>query len=108
MTFLQSTSRFVRFLTGHAFLRKHNAYVKYNKKPNQVIPFDEIKCRMCGEASEEPAHIIRECEAFAVERLEEFGYLEWHEDIKWSVDQMIHFLNRTRVKDLEEENLIEE
>ena len=104
----EATSRFVRFITGHAFLRKQNAYVKYNKKPNQTLPFDEIKCRNCGEAIEEPAHIIRECEAFAVERLEEFGYLEWHENTKWSVDQMIHFLNRTRVKELEEENIIEE
>ena len=64
----------MRFLTGHAFLRKHNAYVKYKKKPNQVIPFDEVKCRMCEISNEEPAHIIKECEAFS-ERFEEFGCL---------------------------------
>ena len=98
----------MRFLTGHPFLRKHNAYVKYKKKPNQVIPFDEVKCRMCGVSNEEPAHIIKECEAFSVERFEEFGCLEWHEDRKWSVDQMMHVLNRTQVKDLEEEIINED
>ena len=70
----------MRFLTGHAFLRKHNAYVKYRKKPNQVI--DEVKCRMCGVSNEEPAHIIKECKAFSVERFEEFWM---HTDKEWSV-----------------------
>ena len=99
----EATSRFVRFLTGHAFLRKHNAYVKYKKKPNQVIPFDEVKCRMCGESKEEPAHIIRECEAFSAERYEEFGCPEWHSDREWNVDHMMQFLNKVRVKNLEED-----
>ena len=98
----------MRFLTGHAFLRKHNAYVKYKKKPNQVIPFDEVKCRMCEISNEEPAHIFKECEAFSVERIEEFGCLEWHTDREWSVDQMMRFLNRTRVRDLEDKIVNEE
>ena len=34
----EATSRFVRFITGHAFLRKHNAYVRYKRKPNQILP----------------------------------------------------------------------
>ena len=93
----------MRFLTGHAFLRKHNAYVKYKKKPNQVIPFDEVKCRMSGESKEEPAHIIRECEAFSAERYEELGCLEWHSDREWNVDHMMQFLNKARVKNLEED-----
>ena len=45
------TSRFVRFITGHAFLRKHNAYVRYKRKPNQ---------------STKPSHLMRsnaECAA---------------------------------------------
>ena len=36
----------------------------------------EEECRMCGEAKEEPAHIIRECEAFWQERLEAFNCIE--------------------------------
>ena len=98
------TSRFIRFITGHAFLRKQNAYVRYGPGSNQEnIPFDEIKCRMCGESVEEPVHIIKECEAFWQERFQEFECIEWHPDKEWNVDQMIRFLNEIRVRNLEEE-----
>ena len=70
---------------------------------NQDIPFDEIKCRMCGNSIEEPVHIIKECEAFWQERFNEFECLEWHSDKEWQVDQMIRFLNKIRVRNLEEE-----
>ena len=99
----EATSRFVRFITGHAFLRKHNAYVRHGRRPNQILPFDEIKCRMCGKSIEEPAHIIRECEAFCLERWEEFNCQEWPPNMDWTVDQMIRFINKSRVKELEEE-----
>ena len=82
--------------------------MKYKKEPNQVIPFDEVKCRMCGVSNEEPAQIIKECEAFLVEKFEDFGCLEWHTDREWSVDQMMHFLNRTRERNLEDENIKED
>ena len=39
---------------------------------------------------------------------EEFGCLEWHTDREWSVDQMMHFLNRTRERNLEDENIKED
>ena len=58
---------------------------------------------MCGEAKEEPAHIIRECEAFCQERLEEFNFLELPPDMKWTVNQMMRFLNNPRVRNLEDE-----
>ena len=97
----EATSRFIRFITGHGFLRKQNAYVAHGT--NKEIPFEETKCRMCGEAKEEPAHIIRECEAFCQERLEEFNFLEFPPDMKWTVNQMMRFLNKPRVRNLEEE-----
>ena len=52
---------------------------------------------------EEPAHIIRECEAFWQERLEEFNCLEWLPDMEWTVDQMMRFINKTQVINLEDE-----
>ena len=97
----EATSRFIRFITGHGFLRKQNAYVAHGT--NEGIPFEETKYRMCGEAKEEPAHIIRECEAFCLERLEAFNYLECPPDMEWTVNQMMRFLNKTRVRNLEEE-----
>ena len=65
---------------------------------------DPLTSRRRVEAKEEPAHIIiRECEAFWQERLEEFNNLEWQSETNWTVDQMIRFLNKARVKNLEEE-----
>ena len=100
----EATSRFIRFITGHGFLRKQNAYVAHGT--NEGIPYEETKCRMCGEAKEEPAHIIRECEAFCQERLEAFNFLEWHPDMEWTVNQMMRFLNNPRVRNLEDEEEI--
>ena len=71
----ETTSRFIRFITGHAFTRKQNAYVAHGS--NEGIAFEEVKCRMCGEAKEEPAHIIRECEVFCLERWQEFNWQTW-------------------------------
>ena len=96
------TSTFIRFVTGHGFLRKQNAYVAQGKENTSP---EEIKCRKCGEAVEEPAHIIRECEYFWQERLDEFNCLEWLPDMEWTTDQMIRFLMKEKVKSMEiEEN----
>ena len=59
---------------------------------------------MSGEAKEDPAHIIWECDAFCQRRLEVFNFLEWHPEMEWTVDQMMRFLNKTRVRNLEEDD----
>ena len=97
----EATSRFIRFITGHAFLRKHNAYVRHGT--NKGIPFDEVKCRMCGNSPEEPVHIIKECDAFCQERFNVFDCVEWFSDRNWSVDQMVQFLGKIRIRNLENE-----
>ena len=102
----ETTSRFIRFITGHAFTRKQNAYVAHGT--NEGITFEEVKCRMCGEAKEEPAHIIRECESLWQERLDEFNCLEWLTDMDWTVDQMMRFINKTRVRNFEDDQDSEE
>ena len=96
----ETTSTFIRFITGHGFLRKQNAYVAHGKE--NISP-EEIKCRKCGEAAEEPAHIIRECDFFWQERLDVFNCLVWLPDMEWTVDQMLRFLEKDKVKALEEE-----
>ena len=95
------TSTFIRFITGHGFLRKQNAYVAHGKENTSP---EEIKCRMCGQATEEPVHIIRKCDAFWEERLDDFNCLEWLPDMDWTVNQMTRFLKKPRVKNLEEES----
>ena len=85
-------------------LWEHNAYVKHKKKPGQLLPFDEVKCRHCGTVVEEPVHIITNCEAFMAERHEEFNCLEWQMDTEWEISQMMRFLEKTRVINLEDED----
>ena len=49
----------VRFLTGHAFLRRQNAIVFHDMNP----PPGDVSCRLCEdtEMDETPHHIITEC-----------------------------------------------
>ena len=61
-----------------------------------------MKCRHCGTSVEEPFHIITSCEAFMAERHEEFNCLEWQKDTEWEISQMMRFLEKTRVSNLEE------
>ena len=80
-------------------------YLVSKKKPIANQTDEEVKCRKCGEAVEEPAHIIRECEYFWQERLDEFNCLEWLPDMDWTTDQMMRFLMKEKVKRMEiEEN----
>ena len=51
----------VRFLTGHAFLRRQNAIVDQGINP----PLGDVSCRMCEDPvmDETPHHLITECDA---------------------------------------------
>ena len=58
---------------------------------------------MCGNSPEEPVHIIKECDAFCQERYV-FDCVEWYSDRDWSVDQMIRFLEKIQIRNLENED----
>ena len=64
----------------------------HNMPYSNCVKMELGKCRMCETSVEEPAHIIKDCKAFSVERFKELGCLEWHTDTEWNVDQMMHFL----------------
>ena len=57
--------RLVRFVTGHCFLRRHNAIIAsgINPPPRDEQIFPQL-CRLCGEEDETAIHIIAECNAF--------------------------------------------
>ena len=55
---------------------------------------------------EEPVHIIAKCfMAIMAERYGEFNCLEWQLDTEWDISQMMRFLEKTRVTNLEEEEI---
>jgi hypothetical protein len=57
--------RMVRYLTGHAFLRRHQTL---------VFGSGDERCRFCREDPEEPQHLILSCPRLSRIRLEYFYY----------------------------------
>ena len=90
--------RLARFLTGHNFLRRHQAIV--NK-----LPSEDAQCRFCNSDGvvEDSFHIIKRCPQFSELRKEVMGreFLTY-EIIKWDI---IHeFISKEEVADLEEDD----
>ena len=54
----------VQFITGHNFLRRHEAIVAYGHSN-----FDTAKCRFCQEAEETTYHMLSKCEPFTLTRM---------------------------------------
>ena len=65
-----TVGKIVRFLTGHAHLRRHDAIVK--EKTRQ--PLANIQCRLCRSNEETPFHLVANCDALARNRLEILGH----------------------------------
>ena len=88
-------STLVRWITGHAFLRKQN---------NRADMAESPLCRGCGQAEEGADHVLLECDSYFRERMDCFltTNIDAREPI-WEVDQMVKFLRRPRVRILEEE-----
>ena len=86
-----SIGRLIQFITGHAFLRRHNNIVAYGSKDND----GNNSCRLCKESVEEtPHHIITECDDltewrnayFFTRKLNKYEY-------NWNLYQMTGFLS---------------
>ena len=85
----------VRYLTGHAFLRRHNAIVENGISP----PPGDVSCRMCEDPDmdETPHHLITECEALCGWRSQTMGSFLLNEYPTWDIQSLIKFI---RHKDL--------
>ena len=83
--------RLVRYLTGHAFLKRHNAVVFHGISP----PPGDITCRLCEEpfSEETPHHIITECEALHFWRHEILGAHILEEYPQWKSSTLEKFLS---------------
>ena len=58
----------VRLITGHAYLRRHNAIVEEGH-----ADLLNAGCRFCQEDVETPHHILADCPLFVSQRMDNFG-----------------------------------
>ena len=88
-------SRAVRFLTGHAFLKRQNAIVFHDISP----PPGDISCRMCEDPfmDETPHHLITECEALVQWRISNFKLDFLGEFPRWKVHNFIKFIGNKSI-----------
>ena len=88
-------STLVRWISGHAFLRKQNHRAAMAESPT---------CRSCGQAEERADHVLLNCDGYFRERADCF--LTVNIDARepaWEVEQLVKFLRKPRVAALEEE-----
>ena len=91
----ESVSRAIRFLTGHAFLRRQNAIVFHGISP----PPGDITCRLCEDSymDETPHHLITECEALVQWRIATFE-TDFMEDFpRWKVHNLMKFIGKKSI-----------
>ena len=95
-------SRAVRFLTGHAFLRRQNAIVFHGVSP----PPGDVSCRLCEDPimAETPHHLITECEALVFWRLSIFGVDFLDEIPYWKANDLLKFVGKKDIILLESDD----
>ena len=93
--------RLVRFLTGHAFLRRQNAIVSTGLDP----PPGDISCRLCKDpfSDETPHHIIIECDVLCRWRAQTLSAYVLDEFPQWDVQSLTKFLSLETIILLETE-----
>ena len=94
----------VRFVTGHAFLKRHNMVVE--KGTTQGLEYEDIYCRLCESFSEweTPHHIICKCPALMHRRQPYFGEHFLPDDPQWKMKNLLEFLNCMTITELECDN----
>ena len=93
----ETFSRLVRWITGHNFLKRHNAIID-PENPDAI-------CRFCELEKETSSHLITDCEVLC--HLRQECFLAYFLDTKtpvWRGRQLIKFLNTKLISDLEDGN----
>jgi hypothetical protein len=92
-----------RFLTGHAFLKRHDEVIK--QKTNNVHG-EKVSCRLCKDEEETPYHLITMCEPLGRLRLKHLGaHTIYNMSPDWDMDKVVRLISEDRISDLEKEPL---
>jgi hypothetical protein len=78
----------VQVITGHCGLRYQA------KKTNPLI---DPLCRYCRKDVETLIHLIKNCQALTLKRIEVFNAETLDENFAWSTDQILEFIKTTGV-----------
>jgi ribonuclease HI len=79
-------SNVVQLITGHNFLKRHEALMDPSKDP---------ECRLCMEDEETSFHVVAECPALAAVRYRTFGAIHLDAPLDMSVSGVCLFLRET-------------
>lgn len=95
----------VRFITGHAFMKRHNAIIKYKTKELMYRAGADIFCRLCKEpdTEETPHHVVTACAALLTWRSEVLGFYSVERPI-WKVQDLVKYISDNRISNLENTN----
>ena len=86
-----TVSRLVQYLTGHAFLGRHDQIVELGNKEGDGS--EAARCRFCKGADETPHHILTECEPLTLRRVSWFGHQRLNKSFhNWKIHQILGFM----------------
>ena len=99
----EETSRVVRFVTGHCYMRRHRVILEmgYEFQHDQVA-----MCSLCQEEQETPEHLITECPVLNNTRLDTLYCWQLDRPPPWNAG-IINFINSPAVKALEARPVVE-
>jgi len=88
-------SGLVQLLTGHNFLRRHEAKVNNSQDTQAAL------CRFCDWGEKETTeHIIGRCPVFVLQRLEHFDSIIMEPPFTWQLSHLLSYLRSTKLEHL--------
>ena len=97
-------SHMIAFLTGHNFLKRHEAIIFDAETQYYDLDFEpaDRSCDFCGNGGDQTTlHLMTECDKFARLRLECFGTASPEPPFMMAFSQVVAFLKLAKIESLE-------